>query len=192
MCLSAPDKTHAAVFARAFPGAGAYRSGGAFELVLQRNANQETAFGFLNFPGMPVKGHEEEVICLDYGLCFPAADAAEAGLAEQARATLRIGANAQTIQARWQAAVRAVCEITPAEVEVLALKPALRGTGFLLRLFTPAGAGQKISVRPLTFSLQTAALCDARERELGPLTVQAGQVQLTTSGTITSLRLSGI
>jgi hypothetical protein len=188
--LSTPGGANTAVFARGMPGAGAYRPGGSFELVAQRNASQETAFGFLNFPGMPVKGHETESTCLEYGVFFPAAGQGTAGMGAQVRATLRIGAAVQPMRARWEDLLRSLCEVRPADVEVLALKPAQRGDGLLLRLFTPAGAGQAICVRPLIFAAGKAALCDARERIIAALEVRDGQVQLTTSGTITSLLLS--
>jgi hypothetical protein len=172
------------LFLRGMPGAGAYRPGGSFELTAQRNATQETAYGFLNFPGMPVKGIENERFSLDYGLLF-LASGEQPG--ERAQAVLRLGAETRSPAQRWAELLQAAFAIEPAEVKVLALKRAAHRPGLILRLYHPTGSGQAVIIRPTAFKPTRTLLCDAREREIEPLPTSDGAIQLTTRGTISTL-----
>jgi alpha-mannosidase len=72
---------------------------------------------------------------------------------------------------------------------VIADKPASRGEGRILRLYTLTEVGQAVEVSLRQSPVREAWLCDSRERDLHSLEVRNGSVHVTMPGTIASLRL---
>ena len=179
-------------FLRGTPGGCAWLGDGSFELVSHRNAPQETAWGFLKFPGMPVKGHEASNSCLDYGVLFlPGGDWRENRLFQQRREVLQLGLEEPTLEQQWVALVKTAFHVQPETVQVLALKPAGQGSGVVLRIFAPGTAGEVIRITPLEKRVETAWLCDARERRLAPLEIQDGVILLSMPGAIATIWILG-
>jgi hypothetical protein len=138
----------------AYPGAVAGRPGGALDLVTLRNAVRETAFGFVHFPGQPAAGHERLDHNADFALVFTSAEGwwENALLAETRRARAFDPAG-PTLESRLADCLAEWLAIDPPQVVVLAVKPAWRGPGIIVRLLAPESRGKPIRLR----------LCDARE-----------------------------
>ena len=76
------------------------------------------------------------------------------------------------------------------DVLVSAIKPAHRGPGHVVRLRSD-GRGERIEVllRCARRAIREAHLCDARERDLAPLVVEAGSARVPVLRAITSVRI---
>jgi len=72
---------------------------------------------------------------------------------------------------------------------VLAVKRAWRGEGVIVRLGSASVATEELEVGMEGRAVRAAWLCDARERDLAPLTVEGGGAVLTMPGSIASVRL---
>ena len=72
---------------------------------------------------------------------------------------------------------------------VLAVKPASRGQGLIVRLQTYAAPGLPLRVTVAGQNVEAAFLCDARERTLESLPVCDGAVHLTMPGALATVRL---
>jgi len=164
-------------------------SNGDLQVIALRNAPRERAYHFLPVSGHPAKGYERDKFTFVYALEFtPGRDWIENRLAEKAYAgelnpwadpsftCLRQLAEGQTSTNR-------------ADVWVVANKPARRGKGRIVRLYTLAAPHQAITLRLPHQEIKEAYLCDARERNIQPLEVRDGVVHLTLPGTIASVRL---
>jgi hypothetical protein len=75
------------------------------------------------------------------------------------------------------------------DVWVVANKPARRGTGRILRLYTLAAPAQAVALTGAHREIKEAYLCDARERDIQPLEVRGGTVHVPLQGALTSIRL---
>ena len=172
------------------PGAVALQSDGTLELVAMRNATQETAFGFIHLPANPASGHEREAYTFDYALLLTAAgDWHNNGMARKAQDL--INNNPWDDPARAALQKRADESVTTDDpgVRVTALKLASRGKGAIIRLYSPSLPETPVTVTANDFTVTSAFLCDARERDLEPLPVQDNSVQVTMPGTIATIRL---
>jgi hypothetical protein len=173
------------------PGAVAYEPGQYFETVALRNATRERAFGFLTIPGMPATGHERESHTLDYALQFTTGGD-QRGIIQFAHKPTWPWDSAEDIALQQWA--DAVITTDNPNVFVTAAKPASRWAeaspdgGIIVRLLAPYPPQDPIKVRIRDCAIKTAYLCDARERNLHPLAVQADP---THSGTICSLTMPG-
>jgi hypothetical protein len=171
------------------PGAVHCAPDGVVELVALRNAPRERAFGFLPLTGNPAKGIQKERSTFDFAIEFTAAgdwrvnDLARKAYAPDADAW----ADPRTAQ-MWAQALTPFTIDRP-DVWVVACKPASRGEGRILRLYTLTAMGEPISVRLDHSPVREAFLCDARERDLQPLEIRDGRIHLTMPGTMASVRL---
>jgi hypothetical protein len=170
------------------PGAVALGEDGRLEAVALRNATGERAWGLVPLLATPARGDEREAHTFDYALLFTAAgDWRENALAQRA----------QELAAPWQepgsAALRAlagsVAAVDRPDVAVIAAKPAWRGEGIVVRLYTLTAFGAPITLRLPGREVRSAWLCDARERDLEPLEVQDGAVRLSMPGALATIRL---
>jgi hypothetical protein len=119
-----------------FPGAAAVGEDGRVELITQRNAIRERAYGFLNLLGMPATGIEREPTRMQYALAFPA-PGEEAALPGLARG-LACAPWANAEEHLSVEAMRRLVEIDSSGVFVAAIKPAWRGEGWILRFEAPS------------------------------------------------------
>jgi hypothetical protein len=171
------------------PGAVAYQPNAGLELVALRNATREKVFGLIVIPGLPASGHEKTAYSFDYALMFTqSGDWRENDLPDIAQSIGNdLWDNAER-ELLYNFAVSAVTTDS-ANVRVVAIKPASRGKGIIVRLYTPALPESDVQLTAHHFTIESAFLCDARERDLGPLEVRDGTVLLTMPGTIATLRL---
>ncbi len=167
------------------PGAISFQPDGGLELVAMRNATHETAFGLIGLPANPASGHEHEDYAFEYGLLFTSGgDWRVNGLYRAAR-----GFTSQTGETALRDLAGSLVTTGSTDVYVTAVKPASRGEGIILRLYSPCVPDAPLWVRAPQFKIAGAALCDARERDLQTLAVQDGAVQVTMTGTIATIRL---
>lgn len=161
------------------------------EVVVARNAIKERAFGILPILACPARGHERGDTEAKVAVWWPT-EAAEQDLQRDAQARI-----ADPRRERLRDAAARLVEIEAVEdvavsVEVLALKAATRGDGFVLRLRI---AGEPISreLRPRTaIPLARVAICDARERDIEEIageTPEREAIRITARGNLISLRL---
>jgi alpha-mannosidase len=73
----------------------------------------------------------------------------------------------------------------------MAIKPASRGEGVIVRLYALVSPESDVLVTAHHFPVVKAFLCDTRERDLESLEVRDGTVQLAMPGTIATIRLLG-
>lgn len=177
-----------ALFLRS-PSAVSLGSNGALEVVALRNALRERAYGLLPLSGNPARGFEKDLNTFDYSLQFtPAGDWKANDLATTAYAG-EPGPWTEARLAGLRGLAASLVAVDRSDVWVMADKPATRGEGWILRLYTLAGAGQPLTVTVGDREVKAAFLCDARERDIEPLEVHDGRVHLTMPGAIASLRL---
>jgi alpha-mannosidase len=174
------------------PGAASLSSDGALQVVALRNAPRERAHHFLPVAGNPAKGYEKDTFAFVYALEFlPAGDWIENELAAKARVgTLHPWVDPSRSHLRHIAEEQV--NLDRADVWVLADKPATRGQGRILRLYTLAALHQPAVVSIPGQEIQAAYLCDARERDLEPLEVRDGRAYLNLPGTISTIRLIAV
>jgi alpha-mannosidase len=172
------------------PGAAAYRAEEqVIELAALRNATREKAYGILPILACPASGHEREETTFEYGVCFTNAGGwRENRLPQKARQYARDTWAREECDAVGQYLDRSL--LTNSEDAWLeALKPAWRGQGVIARLVSYALPEAPVRVGLRGLRIQSAVECDLRERDLQPLTVNDGQVEVQLRKTITSLRL---
>ncbi len=156
-----------------------------------RNAPREKAFGFLPLPANPASGHEREPYACEYALLFtPDGDWRENELARWTQEALRSPWR-EPVAAHRHSLAEAVVTTDSPDVWVAAVKPASRGEGVIVRLNALAVPDSPVLVSAPHLQVTRATLCDARERDLEPLEVQNGRVQVPMTGTIATLRLFG-
>jgi len=173
---------------RVLPGAVSFQSDGSLELVALRNATREKAFGVIGIPGNPASGHERTSYAFDYALLFTqGGDWRENFIPFFARS---IG------NTPWDNSERAVLRNLVAsvittdcpDIQVMAIKPASRGEGIIVRLYTHVLPESDVMVTAHHFPVVKAFLCDVRERDLGSLEVRDGTVQMAMPGTIATIK----
>lgn len=171
------------------PGAVSFAADGGLQVVALRNAPRERAYHVFPLSGNPAKGYERDVFSFVYALEFtPSGDWIENSLAEKAYAgTLNPWADPSRTCLRQLTDEQIV--VDRPDVWVLANKPARRGSGRILRLYTLTAPQQTVALRPAQGEIREASLCDARERDIRPLQVQKGTVHVPLAGTMTSVRM---
>ena len=171
------------------PGAAALSSSGALQVVALRNAPRERAHHFLPMAGNPAKGYEKDEFLFIYALEFLSArKGGESELAAKAREGM-VHPWLDPSRAHLRQIAEGQVHIDRPDVWVMANKPATRGQGRILRLYTLASFNQPVVVSIPGHEIEKAYLCDTRERDIEPLEVRAGRVHVTLPGTIATLRL---
>jgi hypothetical protein len=74
-------------------------------------------------------------------------------------------------------------------VFVIAIKPAWRGEGLILRLSAPAAPLPPIRVRLVGTQPRQAWLCDARERDLQPVEIEGQELVVPLDRAIVTVRV---
>ena len=171
------------------PGAISYRPDGQLELVTMRNATREKIFGLIGIPGNPASGHESENYVFEYALLFTQnGDWRDNNIHLAARDSKNSPWSNLRDSALRDIADSIITTNSP-DIWATAIKPASRGEGIIVRLYTPALTEPRVIVTTPHFKVTNAFLCDARERDLEPLDVIDGAVRVTMPGTIATIRL---
>jgi hypothetical protein len=189
--MQAPERWGLAAFLGG-PACVSLSRPGVLEWVVVRRAPYERAFGVLPLPAHPASGIGTGEGGLDYGVWVTGpGDYRTLRLPQHARRTLRNTLFEPSL-ASLDAAVSAPVTVDREDVVVSALKPAGRKDGFVVRLrsYAPGTEQPVVTVDCPTRTIRGAHLCDARERDLAPLAVDArGRVDVPLGGSITSVRL---
>jgi hypothetical protein len=165
----------------AMPGAISCGPDGLLEIVALRNAVQERAFGMLPLLGLPASGREQSPYAFDYALLFTeAGDWRDNSIPVMAR---------QVFDSELRELTASLVTTSQPDVFVTAVKPASRGEGIIVRLFTFTSFKRMVDVTIQNHPLKSAFLCDARERDIEPLEVQGQTVRLKMPGALATLRL---
>ena len=173
------------------PGAASFAADGSLQVIALRNARRERAYHVFPLSGNPARGHERDAVSFVYALEFtPAGDWIENELAQKAYTRMQ-NPWADPSRTRLRQLADEQIELDRPDVWVLANKPARRGDGRILRLYTLAAPQETVVLRRAQGAIREAHLCDARERDIRPLEVRNGTVQVKLSGTMTSVRLIG-
>jgi hypothetical protein len=164
------------------PSAVSYHPSGTLEAVALRNATRERAFGLLPLMAQPAAGHERQPCAWEYALlCGPVDEETLWRIAQE------VGDNARQRPGLRELAARVV-QVSDPQVEVWAAKPAARGEGIVVRLYSPAPPDE-LAVSLPGRPLRAAFLCDARERDLEALEVRDGAARLRMPGAVATVRL---
>ncbi|MGC9334137.1 MAG: hypothetical protein ACP5JJ_08320 [Anaerolineae bacterium] len=176
-------------FYQDLPGAASVAADGALQVVALRNAPRERAYHWLPLTGHPSKGFDRDAFNFVYALEFtPHGDWIENRLSQKAYGGALNPWADPALTCLRQIADGQV-DVDRPDVWVMANKPARRGKGRILRLYTLAAPGRAVTLRSAHQRIEEAYLCDVRERDIRPLEVRDGAVHLDLAGTITSVRL---
>lgn len=171
------------------PGAVHYRPDGRIELMAVRNATRETAFGCIKLPANPAAGHERDNIVFEYALLFTRRGSWRYNGLQRLASGLFPGPLSDEGDRTGREKAGSVITTDNPDVEIIAIKPASRGRGMIVRLSALVIPRLPIRVSARYFDVTGAFLCDSRERDLRPLEVKNGGVQVNMEGTITTIRL---
>jgi hypothetical protein len=171
------------------PGAASFAEDGTLQVVALRNAPRERAFHILPVSGNPAKGYERDDFAFIYGLEFTSSgDWRQNKLAEKAfDVTLDPWANPRLTNLLQFA--EAEIQLDRTDVWVMANKPANRGQGRIVRLYTLASPPLTVTLSSAQQEIYDAYLCDALERDIQQLDVHDGKIQVRMKGTISTIRL---
>lgn len=173
----------------AMPGAISYQTDGSIELVALRNATRERIFGLFGIPGNPAIGHEQIDYAFDYGLFFTQnGDWLDNNIPSIARS---MGNNPwdNSDKERLRSLAASIITTDCPYVWVTAIKTASRGEGVIVRLYAHSLPESDVMITAHHFTITEAFLCDAHERDLGPLEVLDGVVRVAMPGTVATIRL---
>ncbi len=188
--LHDPQHQHGLALYQRRPGAVTYNAQGGLQLIALRNAVKERAYRWFPVSGHPAGGFEPDPYTFDYALAFTAGGSwIDNALPTTAYALLQDGW-AGPLNQQVSERTAGMLSLDRSDVWVTANKPASRGAGRVIRLYTHTAQGQPVTVRVHPGQLlQAAYLCDARERDLQQLEPSDGSVTLSMPGSIASLRL---
>ncbi len=182
------DNRGLAVFQRR-PGAASYDPSRSLELVAMRNETRERSYRWLPVAGNPAEGYETDPYTYDYAIAFTHEGSwADNELPTTAHALVQDGWAGPLSEVLDHHEER-ILSIDRNDVWVLANKPASRGSGRIVRLYTHTAHGQEVTLSVEPHGLAAAYLCDARERDIRQLDLEDGSAKLTMPGSIASLRL---
>jgi len=160
---------------------------GILECVALRNAPKERAFGFLPLPGHPAYGEDNEIHGFDYALGFTREGDWRVNrlhvLAPEILAESWMNPGAKRYPAWGEAPISTGSE----DVRVLAVKPAQRGEGLIVRL--QSFGAETAVLRFQDRQIERAVLCDARERDRGELECHDGKAEVPLVKSITTVRV---
>jgi alpha-mannosidase len=171
------------------PGAASFASDGTLQVIALRNAPRERAYHILPLSGNPAKGYERDEFAFVYALEFTRrGDWVENKLGQKAYARA-VNPWADPADTCLRRMAEGQIHTNRPDVRIRANKPASRGRGRIVRLYTLTAPHQEVTLRSAQHEIREAFLCDARERDIGPLEVHDGIAQVPLRGTITTVRL---
>lgn len=163
---------------------------GNLELVAMRTARRERVFGLLPLLAHPASGRSFGVQKLDYAVLFVSPnDHFEDRLQVVARELFNAPPYCSVAWSREMRLADSICPTDDENVSVLAVKRALRGEGYIMRLFSHAPEKDMVAVRLPEDIAFKAYVCDARERDLEEIGVAKGKLLVRLRGAITTIRL---
>lgn len=176
-------------FYQRWPGAVSLRPDGVLRAVALRNAVIERAYRFFPLSGNPARGYEKELFAFEYAVEFTAAgDWQENDLPAKAYGRARWPwDDPQKVALQTTADSQVILDRD--DVFLLADKPASRGDGRILRLYTFAGESDPLSLRLAGQEIKAAFLCDARERDIHPVPIRGGSAELGMPRSLATVRL---
>jgi hypothetical protein len=173
-------------FLSILPGAVAYLpENQAIELVALRNATREKAYGFVPILACPAAGHEKEETTFQFALCFTSSGNWRTNRLPQ---IARDYERDPWLQSQSQDDPDLLW-VSSDDVWLEALKPAWRGAGIIARLCSYNLPRHPVQISLPHRRISAAFECDLRERDLQPLEVSQGQLEVNLRKTITTLRL---
>jgi hypothetical protein len=171
------------------PGSASFSPDGALQVVALRNAPRERAYHVLPRAGNPAKGYERDIFAFVYALEFTrSGDWIENKLAQKAY-TGELNPWADPADTCLRQLAEGQIRTNRTDVWVGANKPASRGRGRIVRLYTVSAPHQVVILHSIHRKIKKAYLCDARERDIRSLEVRDGIAHVTLPGTITTVRL---
>lgn len=178
-------------FLQPFPGAVAYHSDGMLELVAMRNATREKVFGLIGIPGQPASGHEWEPYTFEYALWFfKDGDWQSNRLPWFAEHFIYHSPWTDARQVMLHKLTDSIVATDSPAVKVVAIKPASRGKGIIVRLQAIPVPKTPICLTISYMEVTKAFFCDARERDIKPLKLENNKIYLTIPGSIATIRLN--
>jgi hypothetical protein len=173
-----------------WPGAISFSPDGVLQVVALRNAVIERAYSFFPVSGNPAGGYEKEFFSFEYALEFTSrGDWEENNLPAKAYVDSRWAWDNGRAAPLQQMADSQVI-LSREDVFLLAHKPASRGPGRIVRLYTHAAQRAPLTLALKGRRVETAFLCDARERDIHPLRVTNGAAELRMPGGLATVRLT--
>ena len=172
------------------PGALSYQPDGHVELIAMRNANRETAYGFIKLPANPATGYETESYAYEYALICTAQGDWHANHLDTMQRTIPWTPRHQYSTALHDVVATLVRTDTP-QVQISAVKPAAQGNGIIVRVQTLAVPTHPVRLDVKALEATQAFVCDAREQTLAPIPCHEGIITLTMTGTIVTLLITG-
>jgi hypothetical protein len=171
------------------PAAVSSDGAGAVEWIALRYAPREKAFGLLPILAHPASGTDPHEGQLDYAVWFTTAgDARKNGLPRHVRRALR-AALFHPEEADLDDLANSVVVADRDDVKVMALKPPFAGEGVVVRLSSFARTAIEVRLSCPSRPIRQATLCDARERFIASLRVEAGVAIVPMSGALASVLL---
>jgi hypothetical protein len=171
------------------PAAASLTDAGAVELLAFRNAPREMAWGVLPVLAHPARGTDPHDNAFDYAIWYTRqGDWRDNHLPSCVRTALRAAMFAPDAPDLDQEANAVVIPST-SDVLVTALKVASRGLGVIARLHCYCPRGTEVRLQCTRRAIKSAHLCDARERDIGPIALDNGAAVLETPGSLCSVRL---
>jgi len=164
----------------------------AIDLIALRNAVRETAFGFIGLPANPAAGFEKQSCAFEFAIGFTEDGDWQKNqldkIAQQVKVRFgKININYSSYMREMANSQIGIDAST--YVQAIALKTAHRGDGFILRLRAYQIPQSPVTIRLAKHSVSGAYLCDARERNLKPLSVEKNTVSFKMTGVIATIRL---
>jgi GNAT superfamily N-acetyltransferase len=174
---------------QALPGAVSWSPDGRLELVVARNAAKETVFGLFGIPGHPARGIEKEPYAFHFALMVTRAGDWCQNRVHRLAWEMADGPWADARMAALRKMAHTAIAVDNDDVRVVAVKPAWRGRGIIVRLEAPQPLSIPVHVTVPGRAIARAWLCDARERDLAPLKVSPHGVQVAMAASILTLRI---
>lgn len=166
------------------PSAVSYSPARGLEWIVARNALKERAFGLLPVLAHPIGGTSDEEQTHDAALFATP----EAGVSAEMRRLLEV-AWLPEMSRPLKHLARSLVSCDDPAVAFAAVKRADAGSGVIVRLSSARACARTVRVWLPSAELDSAARCDALERDLGPLGVHEGRAVVPLDTRLTTVRL---
>ncbi len=164
-------------------------SSGRMECAAIKNVLRETAFGSKKLLGFPVGGPDNQEQSLDYGVLFTGAGSWRDNRIHLMAEPLLDSPVFRSTRPSFRDTVGWFITIDDDEVSIIAVKPAERGGGIIVRLNGLVTSEKGVTLTVKDRSVRKAVLCDARERDLHDLEVRDGKALVPVARNTVSVRV---